>query len=74
MSERDNGGQAFPVPGLSNLPNEQFVYPEGGMSLRDYFAAKAMQSLTKPQNSNSWDWIASEAYTAADAMLQARKL
>ena len=36
---------AFPVPGLNNLPNGDFIYPSGGMNLRSYFAAKAMQGL-----------------------------
>lgn len=40
-----NGGPAFPMPGLSGLPNEQFIYGENGMTLRDYFAAKALQGL-----------------------------
>jgi len=47
-----------------------------GMTLRDYFAAKAMQALSvdlyfgtvsKPEN--PWAWVATESYKAADAML-----
>lgn len=46
------------------------VEPVGGMSLRDYFAAKAMQSLAMgPYDSAS---IARAAYTMADAMLRER--
>ena len=45
MSKIEDGGPAFPVPGLSNLPNGDFIHPEWGMTLRDYFAAKAMQAL-----------------------------
>jgi hypothetical protein len=37
MSKRDDGGPAFPMPSES--------HPQDGMTLRDYFAAKAMQAL-----------------------------
>ena len=43
------------------------------MTLRDYFAAKAMQSLIINNDSNSaWDaasWVGTRAYEVADAML-----
>ena len=46
-----------------------------GMSLRDYFAAKAMQGLAA--NPEAWDMtdekVAVWAYNAADAMLAARE-
>lgn len=70
-----SGGPAFPLPlGTGNLsePSES-----GGMTLRDYFAAKAMQSLVKlyaldtikyGQNTVAW-----QAYQMADAMLAARE-
>lgn len=52
----------------------------GGASLRDYFAAKAMQGLVsghfaKYGHEDYWPRpeIASEAYEIADAMLAARK-
>jgi hypothetical protein len=40
------------------------------MTLRDYFAAKAMQGLTT--NSTNPKEIAQAAYIVADAMLEAR--
>ena len=45
-----------------------------GMSLRDYFAAKAMQSLMwdKDLNLDSKEDVAEVAYAYADAMLKAR--
>lgn len=45
-----------------------------GMTLRDYFAAKAMQgSIMNPACEHwSYDSHAEVAYTAADAMLKAR--
>ena len=36
---KETGGPAFPMPGLSGLPNHGFVYGENGMTLRDYFIA-----------------------------------
>ena len=48
----------------------------GGMTLRDYFAAKAMQSFTADvgwKSDQQWfDEIAEGAYRQADAMLKAR--
>jgi hypothetical protein len=72
------GGSAFPCDGGvdSNL------YPDPGMTLRDYFAAKAvtgiMAGLMASSNDGHWHgWkpaaIASEAYLIADAMLKARE-
>ena len=42
---------------------------QSGMSLRDYFAAKAMQALAQ---GNYFDATARQAYMIADAMLKAR--
>jgi len=52
-----------------------------GMDLRDYFAAKAMQSLACEQlgieNEEDWqteiDRLALMSYSVADAMMEARK-
>jgi len=73
MSEnKDNGGPAFPfVDSASPLEHP-------GMSLRDYFAAKAMQACPMPQGHmhdvpEVYARIASHAYKMADAMLEARK-
>ena len=49
-----------------------------GMTLRDYFAAKAMQGLVTSRHTdyeNGWyaeDMLAESAYKMADAMLKAR--
>ena len=45
----------------------------GGMSLRDYFAAKAMQGLLASQMNNPLPIFAAYAYEAADEMLKARE-
>jgi hypothetical protein len=43
---------------------------QSGMSLRDYFAGKAMQALAQ---GNYFDATARQAYMIADAMLKARE-
>jgi hypothetical protein len=60
MSKK-TGGPAFP---RTQWPNET------GMTLRDYFAAKAMQALVQ---GNYFDVTAKQAYMMADAMLKARE-
>ena len=70
-----NGGPAFPVP---LLPGQswQGMAPCDGMTLRDYFAAKAMQAyFTEPNVGFGSDVIEAgsrAAYRIADAMLKAR--
>ena len=61
----DNGGPAFPV--------EQ--HDKDGMTLRDYFAARAMQGMiiSDTQWSMTHEILAVMAYIKADAMLEARK-
>lgn len=73
MSAHENGGPAFSVPGLSNLPNGDFIYPEAGMTLRDYFAAKALEwsGLSEWVSKDPQD-VAARAYKMADAMLKER--
>lgn len=61
-----NGGQAFPC---DHRPN--WMHP--GMTLRDYFAAKAMQSMCDDVSRyDHFDLCAKNAYKMADAMLKAR--
>jgi len=43
-----------------------------GMTLRDYFAAKALANLYTQHDSNA-DKVAEWAYAVADAMMEARK-
>ena len=59
------------------FPNEGFNgwgKPFEGMTLRDYFAAKAMQSMNSREDyvDAPADAIALDAYALADAMLKAR--
>ena len=47
---------------------------EQGMTLRDYFAAKAMQAdITDGRHEDQFAWCAERAYKMADAMLRARE-
>jgi hypothetical protein len=52
--------------------------PQVGMTLRDYFAAKALPKVqnaytyTMKQNESHEDYVARRAYDMADAMLKAR--
>jgi hypothetical protein len=45
-----------------------------GMTLRDYFAAAALQGLIANGECPTWDDDAKAAYAAADAMLKAREV
>lgn len=63
--DKPTGGAAFP-----EVDNHRF---ESGMTLRDYFAAKAMQGIcADPSIAPSLDEIVGIAYTVADAMLAER--
>lgn len=46
-NEIDDGGPAFACSGLSGLPNDQFLYGNNGMSLREYFAAHCPITLSE---------------------------
>ena len=61
-----NNPPAFPQYIISN----NGAYVDGGMTLRDYFAAKAMQALVEK---SYFDTTARLAYEMADAMLKARE-
>ena len=78
---KNNGGPAF--PGLH--PSKECTYKDSGMTLRDWFAAKAMQGIyacpvqlyradgtPMPDPITSAD-IAKMAYEEADAMLAERE-
>ena len=71
MSNTNTGGPAFPQFVISNFG----AHVEGGMTLRDYFAAKAMQGICASGPTHEWtnSRLAAEAYDLADAMLKARE-
>jgi len=63
-----NNTPAFPAPaGVSHIT-------EQGMTLRDYFAAKAMQSMNTREDyiDAPADVIALDSYALADAMMEKR--
>lgn len=76
------GGSAFPVtPGVDQhgqLGVGQ-PYPEPGMTLRDYFAAKAMGAMVGTgehafKGFDGYEYqLAANAYRVADAMIAARE-
>jgi hypothetical protein len=78
MSYIEAGGPAFPGAGMYD--DRAFTAEEcgqGGMTLRDYFAAKAMESLIAGAVRGQIDYgneddVARRAYEFADAMLKAR--
>lgn len=76
MTDRDDGGPAFPQPcdETGACSNNEFGQVGGGMTLRDYFAAKAMQAYLALDAELSWPLAvhADSAYKVADAMLQER--
>lgn len=80
MSAVNDGGPAFPVPLRSGEIWDGMGQCDG-MTLRDYFAAKAMQSSIEKAPHGTWfgadhaetnDTYAAASYAMADAMLKAR--
>ena len=81
VMQRATGGAAFPV-----LPPQDtaagvatgYPFPEAGMTLRDYFAAKALPGVLYMvahgvhDAASSAEGCALEAYKLADAMLAVR--
>jgi hypothetical protein len=66
------GGPAFARP-ASEAHQHGIYSPQDGMTLRDYFAAKAMQGMMVDVDQPLCDYIAKAAYEMADAMLKARE-
>ena len=51
----------------------EYEIEHNGMTLRDYFAAKAMQGMMVDVEQPRCDYIADIAYEMADAMMKARE-
>ena len=70
----NTGGPAFPAPaGVTHITTQ-------GMTLRDYFAAKALQAgiglipnMNSPKGQTVPEALTEMAYEFADAMLRARE-
>lgn len=90
MSKHSDGGPAFPygkktirVDTYGGNETEEMDGMQEGMTLRDYFAAKAMQAaISDPERVNNVDSVHREgitkvmarmAYQMADAMMEARE-
>lgn len=82
MSEKSNGGPAFPSEAMvHDVPSGEHRWLlHDGMTLRDYFAAKALMGMiasspvcnrTDAKQVNKPRWAA-QAYEFADAMLKER--
>jgi len=76
VSKIDEGGAAFPLPKQVFGENIHLEYADKGITMRDYFAAAALQGLAV--NAHNFDnmsdkSIAENAYLIADAMIEARK-
>jgi hypothetical protein len=80
MSERDDGGSAFPSANDVTVGDYRTA-GHAGMTLRDYFAAKAIDEASRLERASptglrgeaTYSGIAMRAYIIADAMLEARK-
>lgn len=84
---KETGGPAFPqdyehTRVIARVAQDGKLNPDevievsrqlAGMTLRDYFAAKAMQALAERMGMYPVEQLADEAYAMADAMLKARK-
>lgn len=72
---KDTGGSAFPEVYSSQNDDRVMVevYSAGGMTLRDYFAAKALTTCSDDAAQNlTREEIAEWCYLMADAMLAER--
>ena len=72
MNKTNDGGPAFPLQSIG----PDFAPGYAGMTLRDYFAAKAMQGYCAREESIECDMedIAGDAYALADIMLKVREM
>lgn len=68
MGKKNDGGFAFPMEATDATAWKDC---NQGMTLRDYFVAKALQAIADPCHSP--ELFANRAYEIADAMLRARE-
>lgn len=72
MSNTNTGGPAFATQLACNRDGYAVI---GGMTLRDYFSAKAMQAeMMNGVHESDFPEYAGRAYKMADAMLKAREV
>lgn len=66
----NNGGTAFPTQVQITKNGDVCAYASDGMSLRNYFAAHAMQGILSQGAHIRVDQIVNDSYMIADAMLK----
>lgn len=72
---KNNGGPAFPLPVKDANCCARLDSGYGGMTLRDYFAAKALQGILADSKVEATPTeFAAASYRMADAMLKAREV
>ena len=69
----NTGGPAFPSHEAAESDYRNRI-SGGGMSLRDWFAGKAMQGMLAASENYPTPELADYAYQVADAMLRAREV
>lgn len=77
-TEVNTGGSAFPQMSIDHWNTPQL---RGGMTLLDYFAAKAMQGFVEGNTAQgrpiveagSYEFIAQQSYEIAQTMLEAKR-
>lgn len=73
----NDGGPAFPLQAHGDEEKSRYYLTQQGMTLRDYFAAAALQGLLSSIEQNQlWNGeeVAVTCYRTADAMLKAREV
>lgn len=83
-SVKNGGGPAFPTQHNVNDPRSDGFFSEAGMTLRDWFAGKALCQFSDPEamrffmatgendRDRAYALVAEDCYVMADAMLKAR--
>lgn len=73
---KPNGGPAFPFAethtDMRMIPPKTYTEYYGGLSMRDYFAATALQGLLAAHAWHDPNEVTLKAYAHADAMLATR--
>lgn len=72
MSQINKEIPAFPIPLLGDQ-SWQGMSPCDGMTLRDYFAAKAMTKLLELNKSVKYSLLCDASYDIANEMMKARE-
>lgn len=72
MAEIEDGGPAFPRPGMGHPDTGMVDYPEIGMTLRQWYSGQATAGLVQVDGYGDNHWprnIAKDALAVADALI-----